>query len=90
MLLITRGITAHTTILTRSSLCKSITTPSLPFVRNTGCIVSSPKVLAQLSTTTQMSHEPQTKSQTPADGIENLIIIGSGPAAHTAAIYAAR
>jgi len=27
---------------------------------------------------------------TPSDGIENLVIIGSGPAAHTAAIYAAR
>jgi alkyl hydroperoxide reductase subunit AhpF len=29
-------------------------------------------------------------SEPPKDGIENLIIIGSGPAAHTAAIYAAR
>lgn len=26
----------------------------------------------------------------PKDGIEKLIIIGSGPAAHTAAIYSAR
>jgi len=36
-----------------------------------------------------MSHEVK-PAQPPADGIENLVIIGSGPAAHTAAIYAAR
>lgn len=29
-------------------------------------------------------------NEPPKDGIEKLIIIGSGPAAHTAAIYAAR
>jgi len=29
-------------------------------------------------------------ASTPADGVEKLVIIGSGPAAHTAAIYSAR
>ena len=29
-------------------------------------------------------------SSTPGDGVENLVIIGSGPAGYTAAIYAAR
>jgi thioredoxin reductase (NADPH) len=36
-----------------------------------------------------MSHDAPS-SHTPADGIENVVIIGSGPAAHTAAIYTAR
>lgn len=41
---------------------------------------------------TRMTHgAPSTVvSEPPKDGIENVIIIGSGPAAHTAAIYAAR
>ena len=53
-------------------------------------------VLLQNNTVTthiiRMTHTPEVPivSETPKDGIEKLVIIGSGPAAHTAAIYAAR
>ncbi len=37
-----------------------------------------------------MSHAAITPAQPPADGIENVVILGTGPAGLTAAIYAAR
>ncbi|XP_068659229.1 thioredoxin reductase NTRC-like [Aristolochia californica] len=50
----------------------------------------SPVVFRRVVRSSQQAATERAPSQAPAGGVENLVIIGSGPAGYTAAIYAAR
>nr|XP_043621851.1 thioredoxin reductase NTRC-like [Erigeron canadensis] len=51
---------------------------------------SPPPSLSMLVKAYITTHQPTSFSSSSGDGVENLVIIGSGPAGYTAAIYAGR